>query len=207
MMADDHQLVLDSISRSLPQEFELIGTATNGEELIKMLRSGTVPDVLLLDLRMPGLSGFSLLPIIRTEFPKVKTIVVSMYWEPDVIKTVFQSGACGYLSKNMAYEELLDAIRTVHKNGRYISKSSPMPAPDQTSPPNEELPLSVREKSILRLYCEGMAPKLIAEHLQISINTVRFHIKNIHSKTGRSSLADLTKYAVLKGLTDLGSNR
>src|SRR4051812_34390835 len=111
-VADDHKLFIDTISRCLPQQFEVIGHALNGEDLLFAFRKHKVPDILILDLQMPKINGFEVFPSVRIEFPSVKIIIVSMFSERQIIKHFIQSGASGYLSKNLDYDELVLALNT-----------------------------------------------------------------------------------------------
>jgi len=210
-LVDDHQIVRDGI-RSLIEDANdifIIGEAEDGEEMLSMLDSAQ-PDIILLDISLPGMNGIELLPIIRERFPQMRVLILSMYNADDFIFNAVRAGANGYLPKNSSKAELLEAIRTICDGSDYfgeevhkvIVNSYISMAKDDKSPEKKQQ-LSVRELEILKLFAEGYSNKYIADKLFISVRTVESHKNHIMQKFGFKSTVELVKYAIKNKIIEL----
>lgn len=208
VLADDHILMRRGLRMMIESQpgLEVIGEAGDGLELLKLLQ-GTTPDMVLVDVAMPRLRGIEAVREIRSLYPHVRILVVSMHKNREYIYHAFATGADGYLLKEDSDTELLLALGTVREGKKFLS---PLLQQDLT----EDLavlvrsggnldaqPLTVRESEVLKLIAEGSQNREIAELLCISTRTVEHHRASIMKKLGFKSLADLVKYAIRKGYT------
>jgi DNA-binding NarL/FixJ family response regulator len=206
-LVDDHPLVLESICTLLEPHFTIVGMVQHPSEIIGRALE-LKPDVILMDARMPGLSGFAATREIKKVLPKVKVILVTMLTEAIAISEAFQAGANGYVLKQSASEELRQAIETVLANKRFLSQKI---APEVREalehewfrPESYTGDLTDRQREILILLSQGGTAKKIAQQLHISVKTVEFHKANITRKLGVHTTSDLIKFALAHGLTTL----
>ncbi|MDR4493481.1 MAG: response regulator [Nitrospirales bacterium] len=208
-LVDDHQLVLESYRQLLEPRFEIAGESSNTIHLKDHIR-GVSPDIVLLDISMPAQSGYDLAKELIRSFPKIKIIFVSMHLEPTFIMEAFRSGGKGYVPKQTAGNELVEAIEHVMGNRIYMSPLIPEDVRNtvnlqMTGIQTSELSgkLTPRQQEILRLVAQGLSAKDIAEILNITQSTVAFHKAQIIQTLGLKSKAELTKYAVLNGISPL----
>jgi len=207
MLADDHQLVRKALSLVLNEQPDLnmIGHASNGKELLALLKADQ-PDIVLLDIDMPIMDGRQCLGLIRSRFPEVKVIMLSLHKDPALMSEYMANGAAAYLHKDSDIEDLLLAIRTVHREGTYFSKElskallTNIRKDKKSNPFFDEPILSSKEMAVLKELCDGKTNQEIADRLHISINTVGFHRNNIYSKTKSHNIAELMKYSIRNGL-------
>lgn len=207
LLADDHAMVVEGLKQLLDPEFNVIGVAEGGEDLVALARD-VAPDVVLLDISMPGMGGLETARRLKSALPTVKVLFVTMLTEPVYISEAFRSGALGYVLKQSAASELVSAIRTVMANRRYLS---PLLSPEvrdavETQGMASEGfsdKLTSRQREVLTLLSNGHPTKAIAEKLAISVKTVEFHKSNIVQKLGLRTTSDLTKYALTHGITSL----
>lgn len=207
LLIDDHALVLEGMRQLLESEFTVVGTGESGQALLEMAPR-LAPDVVLLDISMPGLNGFEAAQRLKQLLPSVKIIFVTMMTEPVYISEAFRRGAHGYVLKQCAAAELVNAIRKVLSNRRYVS---PQVAPEVREivehqwmrPEGFTNRLTDRQVEVLRLLASGYAAKEIARSLNVSLKTVEFHKSNITKKLGLKTASDLTKYAIAQGLTSI----
>jgi DNA-binding NarL/FixJ family response regulator len=207
LLIDDHALVLEGMRQLLESEFTVVGTGESGQALLEMAPR-LAPDVVLLDVSMPGLNGFEAAQRLKQLLPSVKIIFVTMMTEPVYISEAFRRGGHGYVLKQCAAAELVNAIRKVLSNRRYVS---PQIAPDVREivehqwmrPEGFTNRLTDRQIEVLRLLASGYAAKEIARSLNVSLKTVEFHKSNITKKLGLKTASDLTKYAIAQGLTSI----
>ena len=207
LLIDDHALVLEGMRQLLETEFTVVGTGESGQALLEMAPR-LAPDVVLLDVSMPGLNGFEAAQRLKQLVPSVKIIFVTMMTEPVYISEAFRRGAHGYVLKQCAAAELVSAIRVVLSNRRYVS---PQVAPEVREivehqwmrPEGFTNRLTDRQVEVLRLLASGYAAKEIARSLNVSLKTVEFHKSNITKKLGLKTASDLTKYAIAQGLTSI----
>ncbi|ROV60053.1 DNA-binding response regulator [Vibrio ponticus] len=203
VIVDDHQVVLDGfIARlSLETDFEVIGTASNGLEAIDVVKSLN-PDVVLMDVSMPLMNGIDATRLIKEECPQVKVLMLTMHDNREYIMKVMQSGAVGYMLKEISAEKMVQAIKTVYQGSTYFCESVTQTLFSQgdVAVADKPNPLSRREESVLKLVAQGYSSKKIASELEISYRTVETHRQNIKHKLELSSTAELAKYAVERGM-------
>jgi two-component system response regulator NreC len=208
LIADDHRIVREGLQSLVEKEndLEVIGVAANGRQaLVLTLRQK--PDVVIMDIAMPELNGIDATRQILDEVPGVKVIALSMHSEKQFVEGMLRAGVAGYLLKESAFEELIKAIRVVCTGKKYLSQDvTDIVLRDYLSPADEkdieQTPdLTLREREVLQLLAEGRAMKEIAGRLNISVKTVESHRKNILDKLNLNTVAELTKYAVRRGLT------
>lgn len=193
IIAEDHQALIDGIKSFLQYETDiaLVGEANDGETLIKLVRLKQ-PQVVLTDIRMPKCDGITATKTITKEFPNTKVIAFSMFDQNKAIEEMKKAGASGYIMKNSSLKKVLEAIRIVAKNGTYFDNAI------NTSDKNSEVsvPLSRREREILRLIGDGKSSQEIADALSIGKSTVDTHRKNMLKKMKIQGKSDLIRYAV-----------
>jgi len=205
LLADDHTLMLQGIRRILEQDFELVGTVSDGRALIAAAQE-LRPDVILLDISMPLLNGIDAAKQIRQLLPETKLIFLTMHKDGDYVMEAFRAGASGYILKWSAEEELTAAIRRVLAGKKYLTPLLPQSWIDihsrrSLNPQAGGCDLSSREREVLQLIAEGLSAKQIAATLNLSSKTVEFHKYRIMHKLGIHTVAQLTKYALEHGLT------
>lgn len=204
LIADDHTLLRAGLKQllSLTQDIVVVGEAADGDETLEVLQRGEF-DLLLLDLAMPGINGADLIARVRTEYPAVPILVLSMHNEPQIARRLLKAGAAGYLTKDSALSMAVAAIRRVAAGGRYIAPElaermaleaimSELPLPHER--------LSKREGHILRLLAHGKNINEIAEFLSISSKTVSTHKSRLMQKMDINSNSELLRYALAHNL-------
>jgi two-component system response regulator NreC len=211
ILADDHKIVLQGLKTLIEQEpdMEVVGEAEDGLRTVSMVRE-LIPHVVIMDIKMPDLNGIEATQQILSEVSEVKVIALSMYADRRFVANMLKAGACGYLLKDCAFEELAKAIRLVMSNKTYLSPGiAEIVVKDCATidtGPSESVfsALTPREREVLRLIAEGKRASQIAGLLNISVKTVETHRQQIIQKLGTRSVAELTKYAIREGLTNLG---
>jgi len=212
-LVDDHQIVRDGIKALLQDasEIAISGEASHGKELLEKLKV-TNPDIILMDISLPDISGIELTKQVLSEFPDIKIIILSMYTHEDFIINAISAGAKGYLPKNTTRQELLMAIDEIYNGKEYYSDAISKAILEnfistvrkQKEPKtNMEETLSSREKQILKLYVEGLSNQEIANKLFISIRTVESHKNHIMLKLNVKSTVELVKYAIRNKITEV----
>lgn len=212
LIADDHALVRDGVRRILEDQddIEVIGEARDGQEAIaKALAAG--PDVVIMDITMPGTTGIDATRAIRSSNEHVQVLGLTVHESPEYFFSMLQAGAAGYLLKKDATSaELTDAIRAVHRDGVYMHPTvakwlmkDRMGDLQRERAPNVDTGLTGREEEILKLVADGLFNKDIADRLHLSPATVQTHRANIMQKLNLHSRADLVKYALRRGLIQL----
>ncbi len=206
MVADDQGLILHSLVTLINAEpgFEVIGTAPNGLLLLQLLEDKK-PDVIIIDINMPKMSGIEVSKIIDGKMPWIRVIALSMYSHPQYIKAMLRHGAKGFLSKNCLPEELFEAIRAVYMGKTFLDKHcSDVILHNYTqieSDLNSNMHLlTAREIEIIRALANGLVTREIAEKHFISEKTVERHKTNILKKMGLRNTAQLIKISVEQGL-------
>jgi len=209
LIADDHQLFREGLMTLLSGalNIEIVAQAENGKQTIEKAKTLS-PDIILMDIGMPIINGIEATGILQTEAPKTKVIALTMHSEKHFIKGMLEAGACGYLFKNCAYDELIDAINTVYAGKKYLSDDiTEFIIHDYIEKPKnkqeDDPQLSAREMEILKLIADGKTSREISELLFVSIKTIGTHKQNILNKLNMNSTADLVKYAIKKGLISL----
>jgi len=210
-IAEDHTVFRELLCESLQKkkDIEIIFGAANGSDLIAQMKE-QIPDVVLLDLHMPIMDGIAALDIIRSQFPKVRVIILSLQYSDIHVRKFMKLGARGYLCKDVEFEKVVHAIRDVANIGYYFyDKVSPdliaELVEDNTITPQskEYLPeeLTAREIEIIQQLFEQNTNQEIAENLNISVRTVHNHRINITRKTGSKNVVGVMLYAIKHGLT------
>jgi len=210
ILADDHQIVRQGLRTLLSCEpdMQVVGEADDGRKTLKLAEELS-PDVIIMDISMPDLNGIEATRLILTEFPEVKVIALSMHSDSLFVLNMLKSGALGYLLKDCAMEELVQAIRTVMRQQTYIcSGVADLLVKDlahscAAEPSSAYSILTNREREVLQLLAEGKGVLQIATSLGLSSKTVETHRKQIMNKLGLHTVAELTKYAIRQGLTSL----
>lgn len=210
MLADDHRLVRMAFTLMLDEQpdLKMIGHAGNGKELLELMKADT-PDLVLLDIDMPLMNGRQCLGLIRSRFPDVKVIMLSLHKDPALMNEFMANGASAYLHKGADMEELLDAIHSVQREGVYFNQDLSkallrgLRKEKKSNPFFDEPALSTKEMAILKELCDGRTNQEIADRLHISVNTVGFHRNNIYSKTKSHNIAELMKYSIRNGLINV----
>jgi DNA-binding NarL/FixJ family response regulator len=206
VLVDDHKLLRDGIRNIIEQrsDIQIIGEASDGREAIKIALE-LLPDVIVMDLAMPGMNGIEAAKIINKKKPHLKIIGLSMHSGKQFIQGMFKAGAMAYLLKDGDADELITAITTVVQNTRYLSRDL-----DQNflslikkGESIDDIHLTSRETEVLQLIAEGNSSKKIGEILFLSPKTVDVHRTNIMKKTNFQTISELTKYAIQRGLTSL----
>lgn len=201
-LVDDHHLIREGLRLVLQDidRFEIVGDAddhASARELVATQR----PDVLLLDLTFPEGDALPLLRSLRTQYPALRMIVLTMHGDPETVRQALAAGAAGYLVKGARSMELVEAIRAVARGERYLHSSVTGTVVDDSIRWFETGAISPREREVLSMLASGQAPAQIAKSLDISIHTVRRHIANLSEKLGIHGTNALTRYAIREGLT------
>jgi len=198
MLVDDHAVVRSGLAAFLLafDDFELVGEAGSGEEAIAIC-ADLRPDVVLMDLVMPGIDGATATRAIRQRCPQIRVIALTSFKEEDLVQGALQAGAIGYLLKNVTADELANAIRSA-----YVGRPTLAPEAAQaliqaaTQPPAPGSDLTPREREVLALMIEGLNNSEIADRLIVSRSTVKFHVSSILSKLGAASRTEAVALAV-----------
>ena len=206
LLIDDHPLVIEGIRAVLEtyNHIEIVGSAANADDGLA-IATRTAPDVVMMDVNMPGMSGLAAIDVFKEALGNVRLLMLSMHDSRDYISTSVMHGASGYVLKDAPTNEIIAAIEAVAAGGTYFSSGVSdvlMRLPD---PSQHVGPLTNREASVLMLVAEGKSSKDVATALSISARTVETHRKNIKKKLGIATTAGLTRYAIETGLVSAGS--
>lgn len=212
LIADDHKLIREGIESMIGgvQDIEIIGLVSTGEDAINMARASR-PDVVLMDIIMPGMNGIEASRWIKEEDNTIKVIIVTMEISKDYVSAAIKSGVDGYLPKDIGKEILLDAIRTVHSGVRYFNDAikklifEDFYTVEKLKSPRKTLSnqLTKREMEVLALVASGKSNREIAETLSISVKTVETHKTHILIKLGLNNNSELVRYAVKNNIISI----
>jgi len=209
IIADDHRLFREGLVNLLSdsKDIEIIAEADNGKDAIEKAKALN-PDIIVMDIGMPILNGVEATGRLLKELPEIKVIALSMHSEKQFIKGMLEAGAAGYLFKNCAYDELIDAIHTVNAGKKYLSdKITEIMIQDylgkEESIPESDSELTERESEILKLIAEGVPTSEISELLFVSVKTIGTHKQHLLEKLNLKTSTDLVKYAIKKGIISL----
>lgn len=199
MLADDHALIREGFRSLLGKNelFEMVGEAENGRELLQLLGNAQ-PDVILIDINMPQMSGLEVLERIKSTRPEIKFIILTMHEEREYIMRALTLGAEGYLLKNVEKAELEKAIKTVYGGGKYFSPIITNILAEYVAKPaaTAAAEITPREKEVLELVAQGFSTKQIADKLDISVRTVESHRINMLKKLEVSNTAELIRKSI-----------
>ena len=198
MIVDDHPMVRDGLKvfLSVSPGMECSGEASSGEEALDLC-GAVKPDVVLMDLLMPGMGGVAAIQAIRQRLPQVRIIALTSFAEPDLVQQAIRAGAVGYLLKNMTMGDLAEAIRAAYA-GRSVMAPEATAAMMQalSQPAGEIIDLTERERQILSLMVDGLSNQEIAYRLVISESTARFHVSNVLMKLGVNNRTAAVRTAI-----------
>lgn len=213
ILADDHCMVREGLRAMLQAEddIELVGQAADGLTAVRLARE-LRPDVVVMDLSMPGLNGIEAIRRIRAEAAEVKVLCLSVHGESRMVMAVLDAGACGYVLKDSSFHELTLAIRKAMSNRVHLSEDLIGMVVDEVRvrgaapAPRSQLTLTPREREMVQLLSEGHTTQQIATRLHVSPKTVATHREHILHKLQIQSIAELTRYALREGLSSLDTH-
>jgi DNA-binding NarL/FixJ family response regulator len=210
LLADDHTIVRDGVCALLEDEpdMEVVGAAKDGREAVQ-LACALEPDVVLMDVVMPGLNGLEATRQLRRERPQIQILVLTMHEDEEYVRQMLAAGAAGYVLKDAAARDLLGAIRAVDRGEAVLSPAVTrlvledyLRWADLNYSPEESC-LTPREREVLQLIAEGHTNRQIAEILCLSIKTVQSHRANLMHKLGLHDRGELIKYAIQKKIIEI----
>jgi DNA-binding NarL/FixJ family response regulator len=199
-LVDDHRLFLSGVRNELSDAFELVGEAGDVDEAVAAIRR-TSPDVVLLDVHMPGGGGLAVLRTVHAEHPEIQFLALSVSDAPEDVIAIVRAGARGYVTKNIAPADLRDAILRVHQGdvvfsprlAGFVLDAFAGSVPEPVDPELDQL--TPREREVLRLIARGFAYKQVARRLDISVKTVESHVSAVLRKLQLSNRYELTTWA------------
>jgi len=204
LLADDHELMLEGLLRLLSGEFEVVGTVMDGRAAVEEAKRLN-PDVVVLDVSMPELNGIEAARQLNAILPSVKIVFVTQQMDPAYVHAAFAAGALGYVAKQSAARELVEAIRMALNNRYYVTplvRQTGAEGNSANTNPAELFgaELTPRQREVLQLVAEGKSTKEISMALNITVKTVEFHRNNLMDELGVRSIAELTRYAISRGI-------
>lgn len=205
LLVDDHQMFRDALRSLLGKapDLEVVAETGNGLEVVDLARK-TCPDVVCMDIGMPGMNGIEITRCLIAACPDVKVIALSAYSDQRFVVDMMRAGASAYVTKGEAGDELLRAINAVRQNRNYFCPAAANVVAGALSGGGEQgelrAQLGARERQVLQLVAEGYTSLQIAEQLHIAASTVEVHRRNIMRKLNKHSVAELTRYAIQSGL-------
>ncbi len=210
VLADDHKIVRDGLRSLLEKQadIEVVAEAEDGRTAVQKVQKHS-PDIVIMDVSMHGLNGVDATCQIIAKSPNTKVLALSMHSDKQFIEGMLKAGASGYMLKDSAFKELVSAIHTIASNQVYLSPPIASIITEECFHKKSETDSSVhsiltaREREVLQLLAEGRSTKEISLCLDVSVKTVETHRKHIMDKLGIYSIAELTRYAVREGLTNL----
>ena len=202
-LADDHTLLLDAFSKLLESKYDIVGTATDGRMMLKMVTKLT-PDLVLMDIAMPNMNGFAAGEKLKKILPDVKLVFLTVSEDADMVTEAFRIGANGYLLKSSAATELFEAIDAVLNSKTFVSPqlTESMIGAYIKNPDGQKVhgELSLRQREVLQLLAEGHTMKQVAVVLNITPRTVAFHKYQIMETLDVKTNSELIQYAVKNGM-------
>lgn len=207
LLGDDHGLIIEGLRSLLTKEFDVVGVASNGRELVAET-ARLKPDAVLVDVSMPVLNGMEAARQIKTATPHVKVLFVTEKADREYVQAAFRIGASGYILKQSAAGELVPALREILSGHYYIAPSlrqgiaGALTRPQRNPADLFGAPLTTRQREVLQLVAEGKSNKEIAALLNVSIKTVDYHKARIMDELGLRTTAELTRYAIEHGISD-----
>lgn len=211
LLVDDHRIMREGLMSLMANEpdLEVVGDASDGRQAVKLAKR-LKPDLVVMDISMPGLSGIEATRQILDEVAQARVLALSMHSDPRFVAGALEAGAHGYMIKDCTSQELLECIRTVAGGGTYLSpqvaevvvKGFVRRLGEETGTPPASV-LTPREREVLQLLVEGHTVKAIAERIHLGVKTVETHRRNIMEKLGLKNMVDLIKYAMREGVVSL----
>lgn len=202
LAVDDHELLRDGIRLSLLkyEDIELIGEARSGEDALQKCGQ-LLPDVVLMDMRLPRMDGIAATQAIKESYPEIQVLVLTSFVEKDLVQRAVQAGAVGYLTKGASKIEIAGAIRAAHAGKTTLSPEALQALIQATKEPAKVgTDLTRRQREVLKLMVIGLNNKEIGEKLFLSSSTVSYHVSEILSKLGAANRAEASALAVQNGL-------
>lgn len=204
LLVDDHRLVLEGVRRLLEADFLVVGLAENGHEALQLIPQ-LEPDVVVLDISLPMLSGLEVARRVKLRWPQINVVFLTMHLDAAYVTSALHAGAAGYVHKSSPPAELREALRTVVRGAIYITSLIDVDAADIRQQHASGQPrglLTPRQLEVLQLVAEGRTSREIGELLHTSVKTVEFHKANVRKRLGVSSTAELARVAVKMGIVD-----
>lgn len=207
MLVDDHAILRDGLRNLLEieEDIQVVGEADSGEDAIGKIRECT-PDVVLMDINMPRMTGVEVTGILKKLYPEVKILVLTMHNHDEYFLAAIREGADGYLLKDAPFDQVIEAIRSVARGENVIHPSMTkklLNLHQQKKPEEDENALTEREKEVLQCLVEGLSNKEIADKLFISDKTVKIHVSKIFKKLNVKSRSQVVIYAVQHQMVNL----
>lgn len=211
ILVDDHRVVIEGIKSALKEYpiFKIIGAVTDGLEAVKLATSLT-PDIMILDISMPGLSGLEVVKKIKLSAPEIKIVIYTMHSAKEFIIDLFKMGISAYVLKDDPLSDLILSLKAVMGGGTYFSTMAPAvllehmkELEDKSTSEDPYHSLSLREREVFKHLAEGISIKDIADKLIISRKTVESHKYNIMEKLKAKSIVELTKIAIKRNLIEV----
>jgi two-component system nitrate/nitrite response regulator NarL len=210
LLVDDHPVVRKGIRSCLEDQEHLIivGEATDGQEAVNKVKELS-PDIVLMDIDMPNMSGLEATKIIRKDFPKTRVLILSVHTNKEPVLQIIKSGAQGYVLKDASPEVLVRAMEAIDAGEPFFSPDisqivlNQYMAEANEDESSEALKLTAREKQVLAMIAEGKSNKDMANHLGVGVRTIETHRERVMDKLNIHSVAGLTKYAIANGIVNL----
>lgn len=207
LIADDHTLIRDGLRALLATagDIEVVAEAADGREAVERARA-VDPDVVLIDIAMPGLGGLEAVPLLKREVPNARILILTQYEQADYVRRFLRLGVAGYVLKKAAGGELISAIRAVHRGGlvldpaiaREATADAAASAPEGSGDSYDSL--TERERQVLKLVAEGRSNKEVASFLDVSVKTAMTHREHLMQKLNLHDRTELTRYALRRGI-------
>lgn len=208
LLVDDHRIFLDGMTELLDRtnDLKVVATATDADQALR-LTAEKQPDIVITDITLPDTDGVKLIEQLRSEFPGVKIVCLTMHADAQLIESAFKAGALAYVLKDCELSELIEATRRALNGETYMSGSAAEAVADSfrlkalTAAQSAEANLTERERQVLLMLAEGLTTKQIAGNLNLSVKTIGTHRESLMKKLDIHSVAGLTKYAIRRGMT------
>ncbi len=208
LLADDHTILLEGLKALLAPEFDVVATVTDGRAVLEAART-LGPDLIVLDISMPGLNGIEAARQLRQSNPTAKLLTLTMHADRSFVQAAFEAGVSGYVLKQSAAKELLTALHDIERGRRYLSapireQFAALPVNFWEQKTSMAADLTPRQREVLQLLAEGKARKEVAQILGVSVKTVEFHREQIGKRLGLHTNAELIAYAIRNGISHAG---
>jgi DNA-binding NarL/FixJ family response regulator len=199
VIADDHRLTLEGVRRTLEavEDIDVVGTASSGSQVLPLVKR-TLPDLVLLDIRMPGIDGITCLELLRKHHPDVKVVMLSAFSDRDQVETALARGASAYIAKSVNPLDLPSALRQVRDGTVYHA----IGIAEAERGANSDADLTERELTMLRALARGLSNKAIGQEFWVTEQTVKFHLGNVYRKLGVANRTAAVHYAHEHGLVE-----